>query len=256
MLVGLAVSAFGSIWLALSCIQDKPGVALATASAFLLVAFCYSVIAYRITQSTFRHAGRWGWLSLVSSIALFLLCLAISKAFVESRFCPQADDPGGVASSTPTPPPLETLAATEPPTPVTVLPTNSSGMYFGDFVATYYEVINNAGNPDDLAQGFYHLSYGLQGASNHSIDEYKNWWFMFQVQYKIYTCPDDVVYVELMYFRRGNDFTKSTSTDLVSYEMAVEDHEWIFTGRPPQLAVSSTCTQTPYATNISNEDDQ
>jgi len=135
---------------------------------------------------------------------------------------------GQVSTSTP--------VVTQEGIPVTDILQNSGTMDIVDFVAAFFDAINNAGNESDLIPVLEHFGNLRHGNA---------FWWSIQVRYDIYRCNEPkTIYVGLTYFNRGNNFTAANrdKPEISEFTLDVVGDEWIFQTSDPDVgSVSSSC---------------
>jgi len=121
------------------------------------------------------------------------------------------------AAMTQSPASTMTLAATSTNKPVSTVtstltpyPTPSPHILMMD---QYYKHINNAGNSDELKKAWDLLTAKLQCHlyEDCKFVHYKEWWWKWKVQYKLYDCGSLIIQTELRYYRRDSG-TNATLT--------------------------------------------
>lgn len=122
---------------------------------------------------------------------------------------------------TPTPSPTPTL----PPTP-TQTPAYSDAIIV---MNNFFSWINDAGNKEDLRRSWdleTSGAYGLQcrEAAGCEFSNFQDWWWQWNVQYKLYDCGFNIVDAELSYYSRDPLLATTPSTPIFMRHQLIDDH--------------------------------
>jgi hypothetical protein len=175
---------------------------------------------------------------------LFLGITALGLIFWMARSGPMGGTstptPSNVPVSTSTNEPATSIPTLEPATPSATenaLPTavQTLDQYFG--------YINDAGIPDDLRAAWDLLTPTLQCNPSDQCNfvHYRDFWWQFQVQYKLYDCDANVVTAELIYYSRGGQPNPSRSPAYVTYELLNENSQLKLESAKKATGVSAFC---------------
>lgn len=182
-----------------------------------------------------KASGKKGqnWTMIGSIATIFFGLWAVFAYFFPNNgpvvLPPSAEAYTSPQASTPITEPTSMPAENQLATPTFVTLEKTGDLAVSQFVALYYDAINAATSLESIKSGWSHLSFALQGASDHNIDLYASEWFKYKVQYEIFRCTDTEVEVELTYFPKSDTlFQRPGQTLFLRYTVYVVSGEWIF----------------------------
>ena len=129
---------------------------------------------------------------------------------------------------TPTPTTTITVSPTVPPSVISTDTPPVQANLLSPAIQTmdqYYKYINNAGISDDLIRAWNLMTVKLQcnPSDQCNFENYRNWWWKQQVQYKLYDCGLNIVDTELIYYSRNTLPNLNKKPDYVRYELIEEN---------------------------------
>ena len=153
---------------------------------------------------------------------------------------------GGSEPPEPTNAPSATLVpATSAPTQDVAAPTATES-YIAPAVLTvdqYFQFINNAGIDDDLRRAWDLLTTKLQcNPSNQCVfDSYRDYWWKWQMHYKLYNCGSNTVAAEIIYYNRNTTPNLSKKPEYMMYELLQENGQLKLNSASIESGISAYC---------------
>lgn len=220
MLIGLILIIFGwqGEWSFLGNLRGSIRVLL----EFVGLGFAiWGIVTVRLSGSsrkTKQKKKKWFFQTGLILVSVAVFGFAINETLIDDWDTSLGQWYEGMTSSRPvvTPPiSTNTPVPTDAPTPTNTPTPEVSGII--KILDEYFQLINNAGNKLDLQVPWNYLSRGFQcRLSSCDIEEYKDFWWSFRIEYKLYDCDTNKVDAELTYFGRSNDDTPN-QTKILRY---------------------------------------
>ena len=129
--------------------------------------------------------------------------------------------------------PTQTLSNT-PTESMTLTPSATPTPKYSDAIIVmnnFYSWINNAGNKDDLRKSWELETSGVNGlqcseSAGCDFIKFRDWWWDWKVQYKLYDCGSNIVDTEQRYYRRDPKLaTTPTAPIYIRYQLVVDSGE-------------------------------